>query len=141
MIKFRVEAGDEVLANHLKTAGHNATYTSGKIQNELIQIIGNHICDQIIHQVKQSPYFAVIADEVTDCSNKEQLSLVLRYVDASGQINEDIVTFVECDEGVTGQAIADKILGCLHEFALDPQNIRGQSYDGAANMAGKISGA
>lgn len=141
LMDFRVDAGDKVLANHLATAKHNATYTSGNIQNQLINVIGDHIRDQIIHQVKQSPLFSVIADEVTDSSNREQLSLVLRYIDSNGHIQEDFVDFMECDEGITGQAIADKILSSLQGYTLDLQLLRGQAYDGAGNMAGKTKGA
>ena len=45
----------------------------------------------------------MIADEVTDASNKEQLSLVVRFVDAVGIIRKDFVDFTECDEGITGE--------------------------------------
>ena len=54
-------------------------YTSKTIQNYLIEVIGKCICKDIIEEVKRSKYYTVIADEVTD-SNKEQLSIVLRYV-------------------------------------------------------------
>ena len=75
---FRVEAGDTTLEKHLKTAAANATYTSADIQNQIISIVGDHIHGQIVDMVKTSPVYSIIADEVTDASNKEQLSLVLR---------------------------------------------------------------
>ena len=73
---------------------------------------------------------------------KEQLSLVLRYVNPGDCIiREDLVTFMECDSGITGQALADKIIGFLLTSGLDPTKMRGQAYDGAGNMAGKTNGA
>ena len=78
LIKFRIDAGDTVLANHLATAGKNATYTSAIIQNQLISVIGDHIRGKILSKVMKAHWFTVIADEVTDISNKEQLSIVLR---------------------------------------------------------------
>ena len=39
---FRGQAGDEVLANHLRTCSRNATYASPTIQNDVITIIGEH---------------------------------------------------------------------------------------------------
>ena len=45
LLKFRVEAGDKVLEEHLSTAARNATYTSADIQNQIIAIIGEHIRD------------------------------------------------------------------------------------------------
>ena len=61
--------------------------------------------------MRNSLCYTLIADEVTDCSNKEQLCIVLRYVEPeSSSIREDLVTFLECDSGVTGAALADNML-------------------------------
>ena len=46
----------------------------------MIDVIGTAIRNNITEEVKSSKYYSIIADEVTDCSNKEQLSLSLRYV-------------------------------------------------------------
>ena len=51
----------------------------------------------------------------------------------------DLVSFLECDSGVTGEALADKILKFVTEH-LDPIKMRGQAYDGASSMAGKTKG-
>ena len=102
------------------------------IQNEIIAVLADHIRDQIIAKVRAARWFAVVADEVTDAANKEQLSLVLRYVDPNELIVcEDLVGFFECDIGITGCHLADKIIGCLNKYGLDPINLRGQAYDGA----------
>ena len=53
------------------------------------------------------PVFSVSADEAADCSNKEQLPLVLRFVNATNSIHEEFVEFVFC---TSGSAIADKII-------------------------------
>jgi len=86
--------------------------------------------------------FSLIADEVTDSSNREQLAVVLRYVNPDDlQIREDLIEFVECDSGVTGSAVAEKITGFIQSTGLDPNKLRGQANDGAGNMAGKAKGA
>ena len=81
------------------------------------------------------------ADEAIDASNKEQLPLVLRYVDTQGQAREEFIEFVLCDTGTSGRAIANKILQTLEKLSIDAHNLRGQTYDGAGNMAGKYQGA
>ena len=48
---------------------------------------------------------------------------------------EDLVTFLHCDSGTTGEALADQILGFITSH-LDPSKMRGQAYDGASNMSG-----
>lgn len=59
----------------------------------------------------------------------------------TGKIAEDLVGFAECDMGITGQAVADKILHLLQKFNLDPNLLHGQGYNGAGSMAGKTKGA
>lgn len=141
LLNFRVDSGDSVLRDHLATAAQNATYTSYNIQNQLIDILGNQIRDKILNRVKEAGWFTVVADEVTDLSNEEILSIVLRYVDPnSALVREDFVSFLECDTGITGHCLADKIMGCLQMFGLDLLKLRGQSYDGAGNMAGPVNG-
>ena len=49
--------------------------------------------------------------------------------------------FVECDEGISGEAIAQKIKTNLQGYSLDLQHLRGQGYDGGGNMAGTVKWA
>ena len=82
--------------------------------------------------------FAILfADKVTDCSNKEQLCIVIRYVEPdTATIREDLDTFLECYSRIIGKALANKILGFVRNH-LDPSKIHGQAYGGASNMSGK----
>ena len=141
LLQFRVAAGDTVLRDHLAQSSRNATYTSSHIQNQILDIMGSTVVQQIVQRVRDATYFTIIADEVTDCSNKEQLSLVLRYVSPEdNQIREDFAAFIECDCGITGRALADKILTFLSSNGLDPSKMRGQAYNGAGNMSGRLNG-
>ena len=79
LVHFWAET-DHVLSSHLQNSLANAWYTSKTIQNDLIELIGKCIRKDIIEEVKRSKYYTIIADEVTDASNKEQLSIVLHYV-------------------------------------------------------------
>ena len=130
-----------MLRDHLAKSSRNATYTSSRIQNQILDVLGSIVVRKIVQRVRDATYFTVIADEVTDCSNKEQLSLVLRYVSQEDkQIREDFVSFVECDCGITGRALASKILQFFSSHGLDPSKLRGQAYDGAGNMSGHLNG-
>ena len=77
--KFQAET-DPVLANHLVSSPRNAKYTSNTIQNELIAVVGQTIENEIIDEVKRANIYAIIADEITDTANREELLLVLRYM-------------------------------------------------------------
>ena len=83
-------------------------------------------------EIQEANFFSVIADEVTDVSNKEQCSICVRYVLA-------FLSFMEI-ERITGQVLADTVLQYLESCGLSPSNPRGQCYDGGSNMAGSRSG-
>ena len=64
------------------------------------------------------------------------MTIVLRYVNDEDEICEDFVEFVECENGITGLALAEKIKSALQgKYGLDMINLRGQCYDGAWNMS------
>jgi len=50
--------------------------------NEIVELLAHECLRKIVADVVKSPiYFAVIADETTDQSHKEQVSICLRYVE------------------------------------------------------------
>lgn len=55
LIRFRIDAGDNTLKNHLEDCNKNATYLSPLIQNGIIDACGDTILDKIIADVKQVP--------------------------------------------------------------------------------------
>ena len=82
---YRVRGGDTELENDLKTCSGNASYISNTSQNELIYCCGMFIKDNLIKDIKERIFFSILADEASDCSNQEQLSFVLRFVDKDGE--------------------------------------------------------
>ena len=140
LLRFRVQAGDQALDSHLKTAPANALYTSKTIQNELISICGNVILDKILMSIRDAGFHSIIVDEATDAANHEQLSITIRYVNNDNPC-ERFLGFLKCDTGVTGEAIAENILSQLSVWQLPTSLLRGQSYDGAEAMSGSVRGA
>ena len=129
---------DTVLDEHLKNCASNATYIS-KTALDCIRIC---IQTDIIQEIKSQDagsYFGIMADEVKDVSNWEQLGIAIRYL-KDGKPTEKLITYVECEK-TTGEAIADKIIDALTKLGLDPLLCRSQTYDGAGAMAGINIGA
>ena len=84
-------------------------YTSDNIQSEIISVIGCWIQIKLLHDIQTgSGVFSIIADESSDCSNKDQMPLIIRYVNESHEIKELFVTFMDCEHGTTEAAIATK---------------------------------
>jgi hypothetical protein len=80
VIQFRVDSGDQILHEHLNNMDKNCTWLSPRIQNEIIDICGKVIQESIIKDIKEAKIFGLMADEVADVANMEQMPLVLRYI-------------------------------------------------------------
>ena len=141
LVNFRAKT-DKVLHDHLNNCPKNAQYLSPRIQNELIDICGVHVQEGIVADCQAARYFSVIADETTDVSTTEQLSICVRFVETLAKkvtIREEFLGFVSVTS-TTGENIAKVILSSLSEWGLDIALLRGQGYDGASNMSGKFAG-
>ena len=118
LLDYSIQSGNSVLAKHFEVASKNATYTSKTTQNEIIGIIGDYIREKFIDEIKIAKFFSILCDDVTDVSNKEQVSIVLRFVDATDTIREEFMDFITTDR-ITGEALAIRIKECLARYKLD----------------------
>ena len=107
----------------------NAKYIFKTIQNELICFCGEEI-DIESRSDKSQELFSILADAVRDCSNAEQMSFFIRYVDKSCQIREEFIQFLECECGTSGQELYLKTLKAIRNLGIEISNLRGQGYDG-----------
>ena len=104
LLGFRSDSGDVKRKEYLENAPRNATYRSKTIQNETIETVRNHISSKITPAVKQTRIFYLRLTRNADISNKENLSLVLRYVVSSKNIRKEFVGFFLCGKETTGNA-------------------------------------
>ena len=131
---------DSLLQTHLNSCHRNASYTSKRIQNEIIDIIGDQIRSSITECLSQEDaFFAIIADEVTDVhANQEVLSLCLHFLDnlnpEQPEVKEVFFDFVYLDK-TDGESISRAIIECLSKRGIDITKARGQAYDGASAMS------
>ncbi|VVC35783.1 Ribonuclease H-like domain,Domain of unknown function DUF4371 [Cinara cedri] len=73
-------------------------------------------------------------------SGVEQVSLCVKYINSNTlKLTEEFLQFVPTN-AMTGKGIANLILKNLKQFGINTQYLRGQGYDGAAAMAGKLNG-
>ena len=114
----------------------NATYYSPKVQNEMIDIIGKELIQKpILDEVRKVKFFSIMVDEVT-VHNKEQIPLCVRFVDSDRNIREEFLQFTNPTR-ITGEATAHDIMQSLQQLDLDVADVRGQGYNGAANISSK----
>ena len=59
LLQFRIDAGDKVLEEHFKITGKNCTYRSKTTQNELIEVCGDYIRNNILlNEIRQAHFLA-----------------------------------------------------------------------------------
>ena len=83
--------------------------------------------------------FSLMCDKNTEVSNKQQLSMCVRWIDGSLNPHEDILGFYELSN-IASDTIASAIKDSLTRFNLPLSDLRGQTYDGESNMLGNRSG-
>ena len=116
-------------------------YMSHDIVNELITLMGLNVLRQLLVKIKSCDpfWYAIIVDEATDVSGKEQCNLSIRHVDDNYVVSEDAIGLYSLPNiaAATLAIVVKDILTCC---ALPLSLRRGQAYDGAANMQGKRKG-
>ncbi|CAH2310718.1 zinc finger MYM-type 1-like [Pelobates cultripes] len=124
---------------HAVASGKRMTsYFSPKIQNKLICLLGNHVKDKIVADIKKAKYFGILFDSTPDVSHTDQMCEVIRYVHIEGdhvEVKESFLGFFPVAEK-TAAELTENILQHLEEDGLDISLCRGQGYDNAATMAG-----
>ena len=98
------------------------------------------ILNNLSQEIRNSKYFSFMSDEAADISNKENPSVVIRFLDSTKTVREEFVGFYFCEDVTTGAAIKDLIIGAVVELGLSMDDCRGQCYDGAGNMSGRLNG-
>jgi hypothetical protein len=83
--------------------------------------------------------FFLLVDESSDVSGKEQMAVVLRYVDKLGLIKERLIGVVHVKETSTS-CLKSNIDVLFGKYGLSIKQVRGQGYDGASNMRGEFNG-
>jgi hypothetical protein len=113
-------------------------YLHNDIQNEIIDLMARQVLSKKLDSARSSQFFAIMADEYTDISNKELLSICLRWIEDL-RVHEDFVGYYQLSN-IKSETIVNAIKDCLVRMQLSLKDLRAQAYDGASNMFGKNSG-
>ena len=79
-----------------------------------------------------------MADEYTDISNKELLSMCFRWIEDL-RVHEDFAGYYELPD-IKSDTIVTSIKDSLIRMQLSLNDLRAQAYEGASNMFGKNTG-
>ena len=115
ILQLMMSCGDAVLKQHIQVCKRNASYVSWKAQNELIEAVAVILTKDMVSEVNTSKFFTLMADETTDVSGKEQLSICLRYVTVSEGVHvikERMLALEEAPD-LTRAGLAQQLLNTL----------------------------
>ncbi|XP_019179276.1 PREDICTED: zinc finger MYM-type protein 1-like [Ipomoea nil] len=130
LLSFIASFNDEV-TKVLDKAPRNASYTSPTIQKQILQVLATKVKSAIREEIGDAK-FCIIVDEARDESKKEQMSIVLRFVDRDDFIQEHFFGVVHVKD-TSASTLKEDIFSILSRHNLDVQNIWGQGYDGATS--------
>ena len=121
-----------------KYGAGNSLMTSSDIQKDIVECFAKEILHSIMEELGHD-VFCLLVDESRDVSYKEQMAVVLRYVDKCGFVKERFIEVVHVKE-TTSSYLKAAIDSLFAGFKLSLKQVRGQGYDGASNMRGEFNG-
>jgi Domain of unknown function (DUF4371)/hAT family C-terminal dimerisation region len=129
---------DPLLDDWLRNHPGNVSWLSPQIQNELLDCMAKEVTQKIFSEC-QGKMFSIMCDEVTDRSNKQHMSIVVRYVTEPTAVVESVIGLVEV-ANTTADNLLQSLLSKLKSCNLALDSLVGQCYDGASNMSGVYTG-
>ena len=116
----------------LKNAPGNNQMIAPLIQKDMINACAVETTLAMLGDLSDK-LFSIMVDEARDCSVKEQMAVVIRYVNKRGEIIERFLGLVHVRE-TSAKCLKEAIESLFAKYGLSLSRLRGQGYDGAANM-------
>ena len=132
LVELVVSCGGVDLKNFLERIGRNAVYTSHVAVVEFMDVLGIWVEESLLKRLHQASCFSTMADECTDISTIEELSVYCHW-EEYGVAEEHFLDIVHLKKA-DAESIYDSLVQCLKEKSLQV------SFDGAATFSGKKTG-
>ncbi|XP_022846218.1 zinc finger MYM-type protein 1-like [Olea europaea var. sylvestris] len=137
LLNWYVARCKEIKELLFSNAPGNDQVTSPTIQKDLINCYAVETTRAIINEIGDS-LFSILVDEARDNSAKEQMAVVLRFIDKSGRVKERFLGISHVTN-TCAQSLKDDIDAIFSTHGLSISSLRGQGYDGASNMSGEFN--
>ncbi|XP_030964331.1 zinc finger MYM-type protein 1-like [Quercus lobata] len=133
-----VDQGDLIEGMQWEIATYQDLKEVPELNLEILHILANNVRNAIREEIGDAK-FCILVDEARDESKREQMAIILRFVDKEGFIKEHFFHVVHVRD-TTALTLKNEICAVLSRYNLHIENIRGQGYDGASNMRGEWNG-
>jgi hypothetical protein len=121
LIKFLASYNENVDEVVLKNVPRNAKYTLPKIQKEILHIIASKVRDAILKEIGDAK-FCILVNKARDESKREQMAIILRFVEEDGFIREIFFHIVYVKD-TTALTLKKEICNVLSRYNLPIENI------------------
>jgi hypothetical protein len=138
MLKLLAEFNPEIASVILENAPKYCKYTSPDIQKEILSIFAMKVRKLIREEIGDAK-FSILVDETCDVAKREQMTLVFRFVDINGVLQEWFFDLIHV-KNTKALTLKEELCSVLPKYGFDIQNLRGQGYDSASNMKGMLNG-
>ncbi|XP_042466107.1 zinc finger MYM-type protein 1-like [Zingiber officinale] len=138
LLKWYSSECPEVAAVVGMNAPGNNQMIALKIQKQLVNACAVETTNAILDDLGDR-WFTLLLDEARDCSVKEQMAVVIRYVNKYGEVIERFMAVVHVTT-TTAACLKEAIDSLFAKYGLSVARLRGQGYDGASNMSGEFNG-
>ena len=92
LFRFLADHNEDIKDVVLKNATKNLKLTSLEIHKDIVTAASIETCNAIVTYLGDA-FFSVLIDESLDISTKEQMAVVLRFVDKKGHVVEHLLGF------------------------------------------------
>ncbi|XP_022032401.1 zinc finger MYM-type protein 1-like [Helianthus annuus] len=136
-LKLFGQINEEISKVILSNASRKNQMTAPSIQKDICNCFAEEVLKKIFEELGDD-VFSILVDESRDISKKEQMAVVLRYVDKLGFVKERFIGLVHVKE-TTALSLKHAIDELFARYNLSLGRVRGQGYDGASNMSGEFN--
>ena len=116
----------------------NAHYTSKDAVVDFVEALGTWVDDSLLARLQNARYFSLLADEWTDITTIEELSVVCRWVE-NGLPFEHFIEIIPLKKAYA-QTIYATLVDCLKVKRVQISKLIGMGFDGAGTFSGKHKG-
>ncbi|KAG2630344.1 hypothetical protein PVAP13_3KG475101 [Panicum virgatum] len=122
----------EIVKTAYEKGYKNCQMLSPYVQKDLTKACAEEVMSVIMDEIRGRK-FLVLIDESRDVSIKEQMAVILRFVNDEGKVMERFLGLQHV-ESCTAIALKEALVRMLSSRKLSISVLRGQGYDGASNM-------
>ncbi|XP_031247958.1 zinc finger MYM-type protein 1-like [Pistacia vera] len=148
LLHYTTKQNEECRLVALENAPRHDKLIAPSIQKDIINAFAVETINKLISDIGDAFFFSILVDEARDGSNKEhngdgsnkeQMAIILRYVNKRRCVVECLLSIIHVID-MTDLSLKMGIETLFFKYNFSISRLCGQGYDGASNMRGQFNG-